>query len=123
MHSFRRRRRDGRKSMGQCNACVRGSLGDPRVCQRVLRESGEPEASIVNEVKPGTILKTSELIVGDVGRLHSNVDHGWRTSIVKQIHDNLVWLWRPYGTTADFTAGQAVICYVGFEEWAVEVNS
>lgn len=73
----------------------------------------------MNEVKAGTILKTSELCVGDEVRPVSEVDEGWDTCIVQQIDHLQVHFWRPYGHTDDFTvSGPSVICYVGIEEYS-----
>ena len=52
-------------------------------------------------------------------RLADVVDLGfvpWGSAIVKQIKDGVVTLFRPYGTTADFSCTSGVICYTGLEE-------
>ena len=52
-------------------------------------------------------------------RLADIVDLGfnpWGNAIVKQIKDGVVTLFRPYGTTADFSCTGGVICYTGIEE-------
>jgi hypothetical protein len=41
---------------------------------------------------------------------------------VKQVTDKEVTLFRPYTHTADFSSTGGVICYVGIEEWKVEIR-
>jgi hypothetical protein len=43
----------------------------------------------------------------------------WRSAIVKKITESEVHLFRPYGTTADFSYTGGVICYVGIEEFSI----
>jgi hypothetical protein len=43
----------------------------------------------------------------------------WNTSIVRKVTDTEVMLFRPYGTTADFSYTGGVICYVGIEEFSI----
>jgi hypothetical protein len=57
----------------------------------------------------------AELKVGDVVEMF---DGPWSTAIVKQVADNKVHLFRPYGTTADFTCTGGVICYTGIENYS-----
>jgi hypothetical protein len=64
-------------------------------------------------------VKATDLRIGDVVRLN---DLPWSTSIVKNIKDNLIHLWRPYGTTADFTYTGGVICYTGTEDYTIPAN-
>lgn len=47
----------------------------------------------------------------------------WSNAIVKQITATDVVLFRPYGTTADFSYTGGVICYVGIEEYTVPLSS
>lgn len=56
-----------------------------------------------------------ELKLGDIIAL----DFGggpWNHAIVKKITETDVILFRPYGTSADFSYTGGVICYVGMEE-------
>jgi hypothetical protein len=46
----------------------------------------------------------------------------WNHAIVKQVTDTQVHLFRPYGSTADFSYTRGVICYVGIEEYSVPRN-
>ena len=43
----------------------------------------------------------------------------WNMAIVKQVTATEVILWRPYGTTADFSYTGGVICYVGWEQYSI----
>lgn len=47
----------------------------------------------------------------------------WNVAIVKQITATDVVLFRPYGTTADFSYTGGVICYVGMEQYTVPLSS
>lgn len=46
----------------------------------------------------------------------------WQYSIVKQIKDGQVTLFRPYGVHADFSCTSGVICYVGIEQYSIPVD-
>ena len=63
-------------------------------------------------------IRTDELQLGDMVT-QNPYQRGapWSTCIVKQISDDEVTLFRPYGTTADFSYTGGVICYVGIEEF------
>jgi hypothetical protein len=71
-------------------------------------------------------IKTNELQLGDTicsrGVADSMPPRPWSTTIVVKIEDGLVHLWRPYGTTADFSYTGGVIPYVGIETYKIEVN-
>jgi hypothetical protein len=59
-------------------------------------------------------------------RLADTIDLGfapWGYAIVKQIKDGEVTLFRPYGTTADFSCTSGVICYTGIEDIKVSRDS
>ncbi len=47
----------------------------------------------------------------------------WDTTIVTQVKNGMVHLWRPYGTTADFSYTGGVIPYVGIESYKIEQDS
>jgi hypothetical protein len=47
----------------------------------------------------------------------------WRAAIVNKITDTEVTLFRPYGTTAEFSYSGGVICYVGIEEFTIPRQS
>lgn len=46
----------------------------------------------------------------------------WNNALVKQITDNDIMLFRPHGTTADFSYTGGVICYIGIEEFTIPKN-
>lgn len=46
----------------------------------------------------------------------------WNRAIVKQITPTDVVLFRPYGTTADFSYTGGVICYVGIEQYTIPLS-
>jgi hypothetical protein len=59
-------------------------------------------------------------------RLADTVDLGfapWGSAIVQQIKDGTVTMFRPYGTTADFSCTSGVICYTGIENCEVSLES
>ena len=68
-------------------------------------------------------IKTSELQLGDTVCAHGVADsmppRPRSTSLVVQIKDGQVHLWRPYGITADFSYTGGVIPYVGIETYSV----
>lgn len=71
-------------------------------------------------------IKTSELQLGDTVCQSSDTVDAWRpwsTALVTQIKDGEVHLFRPYGTTSDFSYTGGVIPYVGIETYKVEVDS
>lgn len=47
----------------------------------------------------------------------------WSAAIVSKITDTEVKLFRPYGTTADFSYIGGVMCYVGIEEFSIPRQS
>lgn len=57
-------------------------------------------------------IPTKDLRLGDVVRAF---DGPFGTAIVKQIEDGVAHLFRPYGTTGDFSYTGGVICYTGIE--------
>lgn len=60
-------------------------------------------------------IKANELKLGDTVELFSGP---WGTGIVKHVTETDVTFFRPYGTTADFSCGDNVICYIGIEEFS-----
>lgn len=71
------------------------------------------------------VVKTNELQLGDriMRFLDSNEpDLEGGVTTVKQIADGNVSMFRPYTHTADFSSTGGVICYVGIEEYNVEVD-
>lgn len=70
---------------------------------------------------PRTI-KTSELQLADVVAQHP-VGDLWQTTLVTQVKDGKVHLFRPYGHTGDFSYTGGVIPYVGIETYKIEVDS
>lgn len=68
------------------------------------------------------MITPGEMQLGDTVR-YSPFGTAWNVAIVKQIRDGEVKLFRPYGTTADFSYTGGVICYVGIEEYGVPLTS
>ncbi len=68
------------------------------------------------------VISPFEMELGDtVCRVYSDGwPMDWGTMIVKRLTDDSVTLWRPYGTTADFSCGESVICYMGLEEFTMD---
>ena len=66
-----------------------------------------------------TLINTDQLQLADVvSRYPSGQTCG--TCIVKRVVDGHVTLFRPYGTTTDFSYTGGVICLIGIEEYDVE---
>jgi hypothetical protein len=57
-------------------------------------------------------LPLSELKLADCVEVF---DGPYGTAIVKHIADGQITFFRPYGTHADFSCGDGVICYTGIE--------
>lgn len=82
-------------------------------------------------VKPGDPLSNRQLKLADkILRLYTDYETGAEMAdvelgpiTVKNITDDEVTLFRTYTHTADFSSTGGVICYVGIEEWKVEMNS
>ena len=74
------------------------------------------------KVKPGSVLKTSELQLGDVVRPYENGFASYSTQTVKKITDVQAIMFRPYTHTGDFSYTGGVICYVGIEEYGVDLD-
>ena len=70
---------------------------------------------------PRTI-KTSELQLADVVAQHP-LAGPFQGTIVTQIKDGEVHLFRPYGHSGDFSYTGGVIPYIGVETYKVEVDS
>ncbi len=68
-------------------------------------------------------IKTSELQLADVVVQTLNGGTPWGATIVTQIKDGEVHLFRPYGHTADFSYTGGVIPYVGIETYKIELDS
>lgn len=62
---------------------------------------------------------TAELQIGDVIRIPVMTDAPWNTGIVKNATPESVDVFRPYGTTAEFTCSSGVICYTGIENFTM----
>jgi len=67
-------------------------------------------------------MKANELKLADTVKIKDS-DGEFNTSIVVQITDKRVILFRPYAITADFNHINGVIPYIGFEQWIVFVDS
>lgn len=61
----------------------------------------------------------TDLQLGDVIRVPSMPDAPWNTGIVKNVSEGRIEIFRPYGTTADFTYTGGVICYTGIEQFPI----
>ena len=59
------------------------------------------------------LLKINELKLGDTVELF---DGPWGYGIVNKIENDIIHIFRPYGTCADFSYTGGVIPYVGFED-------
>ena len=59
-------------------------------------------------------VKANELRLADTIRIPS-AGIKWNCAIVRQIKETSIELFRPYGTTADFSYTGGVICYIGIE--------
>ena len=66
-------------------------------------------------------LKARDLRLADTVQLFNTGP--WGYAIVKQIRDGAVALFRPYGTTADFSCTGGVICYTGIEDIWLPLDS
>lgn len=66
-------------------------------------------------------VRASDLRLADTIKLDNVIP--WGYCIVRQIKDDEVTLFRPYGTTADFSYTGGVIPYVGIDEFKVPLNS
>ncbi len=69
-----------------------------------------------------TKITPKQMQLGDTVR-YQPFGSAWNVAIVKQITDKDVTLFRPYGTTADFSYTGGVICYVGMEQYTVPLCS
>lgn len=71
---------------------------------------------------PRTLIKARDLQLADEIRSGLGCD-GWDTAIVKQVTDDSITLFRPYGHHADFSYTGGVICYIGVEEYTIARDS
>lgn len=69
------------------------------------------------------VITAKDMQVGDTVQMHFPDPLPWSTCVVRQIADGRVHLFRPYATTADFTTTSGVICYIGIEEYQIELTS
>lgn len=67
-------------------------------------------------------LTAKELQLADVVRMDGQ-NGPFMDFIVKKINNDSVDLWRPYGTTTDFSYTGGVICYIGTEDMNVRLDS
>ncbi len=67
-------------------------------------------------------VKARDMQLADTVR-YTPFGSAWSVAIVKQITPTQVVLFRPYGTTADFSYTGGVICYVGIEEYTIPLSS
>jgi hypothetical protein len=64
-------------------------------------------------------VSANELRLADTILATSGGRMPWDTCIVSKVTDTEVKLFRPYGTTADFSSSGGVICYIGIEEFTI----
>lgn len=76
----------------------------------------------IKDTTPTAILP-KDMNLGDYISLFNMVDSLFSTTIVIQVEEESVTLWRPYGTTADFSHTRGVIPYVGIEIYKVPKSS
>ena len=70
-------------------------------------------------------VKARDLHLADIIRVPSSsaeIDMPWNTAIVREVTATEVKLFRPYGTTANFSYSGGVICYVGIENYSIPRN-
>jgi len=72
---------------------------------------------------PPKRVHTDELRVGDHVEMDSTTSRPFAGTIVRNVDKDYVYLFRPYGTHADFTCTSGVICYIGLEDYKVERHS
>lgn len=68
-----------------------------------------------NPMYPNREMPVAELRIGDVVKV---LDGPWGTAIVKNVTENEITFFRPYGANADFTCTAGVICYTGTETFS-----
>jgi hypothetical protein len=69
-----------------------------------------------------TTIKARDMKLADTVR-YAPFGWAWNVAIVKQITATDVVLFRPYGTTADFSYTGGVICYIGTEQYTIPLSS
>jgi hypothetical protein len=69
----------------------------------------------MTEYLNGKELPIAELRIGDTVEVF---DGPYGSATVKKIKDGLIWFHRPYGHFDNVRYGDAVICYVGVEEFS-----
>lgn len=71
------------------------------------------------------MISTSEMGLGDtvIRKYNDGRYMDWGFSLVKEIKDKEVTLFRPYGSHADFEYTGGVVCYIGIEEYKLPVDS
>ena len=72
-------------------------------------------------LRPPFYVKARDLRLADT--VHLFTTGPWGDAIVKKITTRAVELFRPYGTTADFSCTSGVICYTGIENITVSLES
>jgi hypothetical protein len=65
-------------------------------------------------------LKANELKTGDIVQIF---DDAFGTAIVKNVTDDSVFLYRPYGTNFDTIYSNGLICTMGLEEYSIFRNA
>lgn len=67
------------------------------------------------------LVTPAEMQLGD--RIQCYEDPCFSTGIIKSIDSHYVHIFRPYGTTAEFSYSGGVICYIGIEEYSLSRTS
>ena len=69
------------------------------------------------------IILAKDMQLADVVQMVGGFNEGWGASIVKQVTDQDVTIFRPYGHHANFSYTGGVICYVGIDEYNLRRDS
>jgi hypothetical protein len=67
-------------------------------------------------------VRIDELKPGDIVRVGVITQNGYDTATVKKVTDSEITFFRPYVHTSDFIIGNRVICYIGIEEFSVNLG-
>lgn len=68
-------------------------------------------------------IKAGDANLGDVVELALDSDNPFTSSVVTQVTEKEIRLFRPYATTADFTYTGGVIPYIGIEQYSVPLDT
>lgn len=118
---------DKRKPLEALRHHVTGAI-ERGEAQAIIEQRAEPRITeaTAKYADRDKLTKASDLRLGDHVIL-SGIGSAWNAAIVSHVDAKEVRIWRPYGTTADFSygngggsaSGSDVICYIGTEEFSV----